>query len=112
MHLYDQIVTYVNKQLSPAFFTNSEVNKEIARLSGQFNGSPHIYRSPNRPGLPGGIIATWGSIELQPLSPNDLAILAQGKSPNQGVLVDYLMDFHESARAGLPVYSLSGGGAG
>jgi hypothetical protein len=38
--------------------------------------------------------------------------LAQGKSPNQGVLVDYLMDFHESARAGLPVYSLSGGAAG
>jgi len=112
LHLYDNVVTYVNKELSPASFTSSEVNKEIARLSGQFSGSPHIYKSPNRPGLPGGIIATWGGIELQPLSRDDLATLAQGKSPNQGVLVDYLMDFHKSARAGLPIYSLSGGAAG
>src|SRR5262249_45435529 len=101
MHLYNNTVTYVNKELSPAFFTNSAIDNEIARLSRQFNGSPHIYRAPNRPGLPGGIMATWGGIELQPLSRNDLAILAQGKSPSRGVLVDYLADFQESARAGL-----------
>jgi predicted aspartyl protease len=112
MHLYNNIVTYVNKELSPGFFTNSEVDKKIARLSRQFNGSPRVYRAPNRPGLPGGIIATWGGVELQPLGPSDLAILAQGKSPHRGVLVDYLVDFQESARAGLPIYSLNGGGAG
>ena len=58
----DNIVTYINKQLSPAFFTNSEVDREITRLSHQFNGPAHIYRSPNRPGFPGGIIATWGGV--------------------------------------------------
>jgi hypothetical protein len=105
----DNIVTYINKELSPAFFKNSEVAREIERLSGQFNGPAHIYRSPNRLGLPEGIIATWGDIELQPLTPNDLATLANGKNPHVGVMVDYLIDFHESARAGLPVYSLSGG---
>jgi hypothetical protein len=105
----DNIVTYINKELSPAFFTNSEVAREIERLSRQFNGPAHIYRSPNRPGLPGGIIATWGDIELQPLTPNDLATLADGKNPHVGVMVDYLINFYESARAGLPVYSLSGG---
>ena len=109
LHLSDNIVTYVNKQLSPAFFTNSEVDREITRLSRQFNGPAHIYRSPKRPGFPGGIIATWGDIELQPLTPDDLAVLAVGKSTHVGVLVDFLVDFHESARAGLPVYSLHGG---
>jgi hypothetical protein len=112
MHLYNNIVTYINKELSPAFFTNSEVDHEIARLSHQFNSSPRILKSPDQPGLSRGIIASWGGIELQPLSQNDLAIVAQGKSPNQGILVDYLLDFTESARAGLPVYSVRGGGAG
>jgi len=109
LHLSNNIVTYINKQLSPAFFTSFEVDREIERLSGQFNNRPRIYRSPQRPGLPGGIIATWGSIKLQPLTPNDLAILAEGKSPQKGVLADFLMNFRESAKAGLPVYSLGGG---
>jgi len=108
LHLSDNIVTYINKQLSPASFTNSEVTLEI-ELSRQFNGRPHVYRSPKRPGFPGGIIATWGDIELQPLTPNDLAVLAEGKNPHLGILVDFLINFHESAKAGLPVYSLAGG---
>src|ERR1700730_8208733 len=86
LHLSNNIVTYVNKELSPAFFTNSEVDTEIARLSRQFKGPAHIYRSPTRPGVPGGIIATWGGAELQPLTTDELAILAQDRSPNQGVL--------------------------
>ena len=85
LHLADNIVTYINKQLSPAFFTNSEVDREITRLSRQFNGQAHIYRSPNRPGLPGGMIATWGDIELKPLTPNDMATLAEDRNPRKGV---------------------------
>ena len=110
LHLYNNIVTYINKSLSPAFFTKKEVNSQIERLSRRFESPPHIYSSPQRPGFPaGGIIATWGDIELQPLTPNDLAILAQDNNPRLGFLVDYLMNFQELARAGLPVYSLSGG---
>jgi hypothetical protein len=84
------------------------VSKEIERLSRQFNSPAHVYRSPQRPGFPGGIIATWGGIELQPLNPNDFAVEAEGKSPHRGVLVDFLINFHESARIGFPVYSLGG----
>jgi hypothetical protein len=112
LHLYNNIVTYINKSLSPALFTKKEVNSQIERLSRRFESPPHIYQSPKRPGFPaGGIIATWGEIELHPLTPNDLAILAQdnNNNPRLGFLVDYLMNFHESARAGLPVYSLKGG---
>ena len=109
LHLTDNIITYINKQLSPAFFTNEEVTAEIARLSRQFNGPAQIHRSPQRSGLPSGVIATWGSIKLQPLIPNDLAILAEGKSPQKGVLADFLINFVELAKAGFPVYSLGGG---
>jgi predicted aspartyl protease len=105
LHLYDNIVTYINKSVSPAFFTNPQVDSELKRLSGRFRGAPQIYSSPE------GIIATWGNIKLQPLTQRDLMILAEDKNPNLGFLVDYLMNFHESARASLPVYSL-GGGAG
>jgi hypothetical protein len=108
MHLSNNIVTYINKQLTPALLTNEEVSAEIARLSRQFNSPAHIYRSPQRPGFPSGVIATWGSIKLQPLTRDDLAVLAEGKSPQKGVLADFLMNFHESAKAGLPVYSLGG----
>lgn len=61
LHLTDYTITYINKQLSPAFLTNEEVDKEIARLSRQFNSPAHIYRSPQRSGLPSGVIATWGA---------------------------------------------------
>jgi hypothetical protein len=48
------------------------------------------------------------SVELQPLKPNDLVVLAQGKSPHIGILIDFLNNFHQSAKAHLPVYKLSG----
>jgi predicted aspartyl protease len=103
LHLYNNIVTYINKSVSPAAFTNVEVGSELKRLSGRFGSSPHIEASPE------GIIATWGDIKLQPLPRSDLAILTRNKHPSLGFMVDYLMNFQQSARAGLPVYSLGGG---
>ena len=103
LHLYNNIVTYINKSVSPAAFTNSEADSELKRLSGRFGSSPHIDASPE------GVIATWGDIKLQRLPQSDLASLTRNRNPNLGFMVDYLMNFHESARAGLPVYSLGGG---
>jgi len=105
LHLYNNIVIYINKSVSPAVFNKPEIQNEIERLSSRFGRPPRIYASP------AGVIGTWGEIELQPLSQNDLEILEQSRdnNPNQGFLVDYLMNFHESARVGLPVYSLGGG---
>jgi clan AA aspartic protease (TIGR02281 family) len=102
LHLYNDIVIYINKSVSPAAFTNFEVDSELKRLSGRFGSSPHIESSPE------GIIATWGDIKLRRLPQSDLAILTQNKNPNLGFMVDYLINFHESARTGLPVYSLGG----
>jgi clan AA aspartic protease (TIGR02281 family) len=58
--------------------------------------------------FPKATIATFGGVGLQPLKPNDLAVLAQGKSPHIGILIDFLNNFHQSAKAHLPVYKLSG----
>jgi hypothetical protein len=55
------------------------------------------------------VIAQWGQIELEPLSPDDAASLASGQDVSQGLLVDYLGDFARSAKLGLPVYRIAGG---
>ena len=103
LHLYNNIVIYVNKSISPAFFSATDISNEIARLSATFGGKPRIYSSNE------GIIATWGDIQLERLDHADLAALAQGKNPNMGFMVDHLMNYGDSAREGLPVYSLGGG---
>ena len=103
LHLYNNMVIYVNKSVSPAFFSSLDISNEIERLSATFGGKPHIYSSN------GGVIATWGDIQLEPLDRADLAALAEGKNPNMGFMVDHLMNYGDSAREGQPVYSLGGG---
>jgi hypothetical protein len=103
LHLYNNIVTYINKTVAPAEFTKQNVELEINRLSAHFGQTPNILSSTE------GLIATWGAIELRPLSRKDLMALAQGGNPKLGFLVGFLPNPHDSARAGLPVYSLGGG---
>jgi hypothetical protein len=107
MHTSNLITWYVNKELSPAYFTASAIDTELNRLSGSFS-TPRIHRLNEMHGFPKAIIATFGGVELQPLSRDDLAILAQGKSPHLGILVDFMNDFHRSASLHLPVYKLVG----
>ena len=63
---------------------------------------------PNRTGHRSGIIATWGGLTLHPLTKEQTAPLAEGQSPKQGLLVDFLNDFVTSAKENLPVYRLEG----
>jgi hypothetical protein len=102
------VTWYVNKELFPAYFTAADIDMEISRLSSQFGGTPRIYRLNETRGFPKAVIATFSGVELQPLKPNDLAVLAQGKSPHIGILIDFLNNFHQSAKANLPIYKLSG----
>jgi clan AA aspartic protease (TIGR02281 family) len=88
-------------------FQGDRYDSEISRLSSQF-GAPHVFRLNEMHGFLKATIATFGGVGLQPLKPNDLAVLAQGKSPHIGILIDFLNNFHQSAKARLPVYKLSG----
>lgn len=108
LHTSNLVTWYVNKELSPAYFTASDLNAEISRLAREFGTAPHIYRLNEMRGFPKATIATFGGIELQQLKPNDMAKLAQGESPRVGILVDFLNDFRRSAKAHLPVYKLGG----
>ncbi len=106
LHLYNNIVTYINESVFPKAFTKAAVEREIGSLSRQFGSAPRFQTSA------AGLIAIWGDIKLQPLTKDELTILARlerDESPNMGFLVDYLMDFRKSARANLPVYRLGGG---
>jgi hypothetical protein len=50
-----------------------------------------------------------GKITLEPLDQESIKILANGKNPRKGFLIDYLRDFTRSAKDGLPIYRIDGG---
>ena len=67
---------------------------------------------PQRAGLPYGILASWGKVELEPLDNDDIKALAAGRRPiTKGYFIDFIGNFARSANEGFPVYRL-GGGAG
>src|SRR2546429_2779396 len=71
---------------------------------------PRITRLPQRAGLPKGILASWGKVELEPLDNDSIKALAEGRRPTtKGYFIDFIGNFARSAKEGLPVYRLSGG---
>src|SRR5262249_12704128 len=72
--------------------------------------SPRITKMPYRAGVPNGIIASWGKVELEALDNDSIKALAEGRRPTtKGYFVDFIGNFARSAQEGLPVYRLSGG---
>jgi hypothetical protein len=108
MHTEDGTVVYVNHYAKPAFFGRDDVRTEIERLSAKFGQSAGQFRISARNGLPDAIIAVWGSVGLEPLGPDDVAAIAAGGTA-KGLLVSFLGDLQRSAKAGVPVYNLTGG---
>jgi hypothetical protein len=110
LHSPDGVTVYVNRYQEPAFFGASEVNEDIQRYSRKFGESPRITRMPHRAGLPNGILASWGKVELEPLDNDSIKALAKGRRPTaKGYFIDFIGNFARSAKEGLPVYRLSGG---
>jgi hypothetical protein len=109
LHSQDGKIAYVNRSQEPAFLNPKEVELNIQRYSRKIGESPRIMKMPHRSGLPDGLIAVWGKITLEPLDPESIKILAAGKSPKKGFLLDYLRNFARSAKEGLPIYRIAGG---
>jgi len=104
------VTVYVNRYQELAFFGASEVNEDIQRYSRKFGESPRITRMPHRAGLPNGILASWGKVELEPLDNDSIKALAKGRRPTtKGYFIDFIGNFARSAKEGLPVYRLNGG---
>ena len=109
LHSQDGNISYVSRSQEPAFLNPKEVELNIQRYSRKIGESPRIMKMPHRSGLPDGLIAVWGKINLEPLDHESIKILAAGKSPKKGFLIDYLRNFARSAKEGLPIYRIDGG---
>ena len=109
LHSEDGNLSYINRSQEPAFFNPSEAELNIQQYSRNLGESARILKMPHRSGLPDGLIAVWGKITLEPLDQESINILANGKNPRKGFLIDYLRDFTRSAKQGLPIYRIDGG---
>jgi hypothetical protein len=108
-HARDGTVVYVSRHQQPAFFDAREAERDIQSYARKLGSAPRITKMPRRSGGSDGILATWGQVELEPLDGDSIKLLAQGKSPKKGLLVDFLGNFTRSAQEGLPIYRIAGG---
>ena len=109
LHARDGNVLYVNRSQNPAFLNGTSAEQDIKKYSDRIGGSPRIIKMPHRNGGSDGLMAVWGSVTLEPLDQESIRILAGGKKPKKGLLIDFLGDFVRSAKEGLPVYRIDGG---
>ncbi|MFZ1886066.1 MAG: histone H1-like repetitive region-containing protein [Rhodoplanes sp.] len=109
LHTQDGRAAYVNQASEPPGFDAAGVEKELERLSAHFGKPANVLRIPQKDGLPNAIIASWGTIKLEPLDPESVKMVAAGESPRKGLLADFLGNFRRSAKLGLPIYRLSSG---
>jgi hypothetical protein len=99
---------YVNSYFEPAFFDPNGIQNEIDRMSYKFGEQARTIQMPQREGLPNAVIAVWGAIQLEPLGPEEISVVASG-GRHVGILVSFLGDVRHSAEAGVPIYRLAGG---
>jgi hypothetical protein len=104
----DGTAYYVNSYFQPAFFDPNDIQNEIDRMSFEFGQQARIIQMSQREGLPSAVMAIWEAIQLEPLKPDEISVVASGGSP-PGILVSFLGDEERSAKAGVPVYRLAGG---
>ena len=109
LHAQDGTAWYVNGYIEPAFFGPNDIENEIRRLSARFGEPAHRISMTPHNGLPNAVIATWGKVELSPISPSDVAIVVSGGTV-RGLLISFLGDLQRSAKASVPVFRLEGGG--
>jgi hypothetical protein len=107
-HAKNGTVSYVNRRQQPAVLDAREADRDIQGYARKFGGQPRITKMPHRAGTDA-LIATWGSVALEPLDPDGVKSLAEGKSPKRGLLIDFVGNFTRSAREGLPIYRIVGG---
>jgi hypothetical protein len=108
LHARDGTVAYVNRY-QPAHWAANEVADDVQRYSRKIGEEPRIIQLPARPGLPQGTLATWGRVVLEPIVGDELRLLAEDKRLEKGIAIDFIGNFTQSARRGLPIYRLAGG---
>jgi hypothetical protein len=109
LHSGDGTVVYVSRYQDPAYWRDGEVKDDIDYYSRELGEQPTILTMPTREGFPNGVIATWGKVVLELVDGKSQKILAVGKNPKIGALIDFIGNFESSEKNNLPVYRVSGG---
>ena len=109
LHSRDGTVVYVSRYQDPAYWRDDEAEEDIGYYSRVLGEAPTFLTMPNRDELPNAVIATWGKIVLEPVDGASQKILAAGKNPKIGALIDFLGNYELSTKNDLPVYRVSGG---
>jgi hypothetical protein len=109
LHSREGNVVYVNRSQEPAFFKRTEAQEDIQRYSRIIGEPPRTIKMPHRTGRADGVIAIWGKITLERLDQESVKLLADGKSPKKGLLIDFIGNFVRSAKEGWPIYRIDGG---
>jgi hypothetical protein len=104
----DGRIVYLNRYQEPAYWGANEAKDDIQRYSKKVGEEAHVIHLPARPGLQG-TLATWGNVELEPISGDELRLLAADKPLPKGIAIDFIGNFTKSAQQGLPIYRLTGG---
>lgn len=109
LHSGDGTVSYLNRAQELRSFNPRKAEVEIERYSRTLDETPHILKMPRQNGVPDAMIAVWGKVTLEQLDQESIKILANGKSPKKGLLIDFLANFVRSAKEGLPIFRIEGG---
>jgi hypothetical protein len=111
LHSRDGTIVYVNRSQEPAYWDDDEIDGDIKYYSKQIGASPaRTIPIPARKGFTEGKIAIWGDVVLdRVVDAQHLKLLAAGKNPSIGILIDFIGDYAKSAKNDLPVYRISGG---
>jgi hypothetical protein len=109
LHSKDGTVVYANRHQQPKFLDAGEADRDIENYTRKLGQPPRITKMPRRSGTSDAIMAVWGKVELEPLDPDSVKMLAEGKSPKKGLLIDFVSNFGRSAQEGLPIYRIVGG---
>jgi hypothetical protein len=109
LHSRDGTVVYASRYQDPAYWRDDEVEEDIGYYSRELGEAPTFLTMPTREGISNGVIATWGKLVLEPVDGASQKILAAGKNPKIGALIDFLGNYELSTKNDLPVYRVSGG---
>jgi hypothetical protein len=104
----DGRIVYLNRYQEPAYWGANEAKDDIQRYSKKVGEEARVIHLPVRPGLQG-TLATWGNVELERISGDELSLLAADEPLPKGIAIDFIGNFTKSAQQGLPIYRLAGG---
>ena len=108
LHAADGKIAYLNRQ-EPSSLDGRQIEDEIRSYTRRLGSQARISRLPRRAGGPEGVLAMWGQVDIEPLDAESISVLADGRSPRKGFLIDYLGNLTRSAQDGLPVFRITGG---